>query len=97
MRPQLFAADHIIGVATLGVILSGFNEAAAIRCGSQVPVTGISAQPDGFNEAAAIRCGSQADICLIPSSSRGFNEAAAIRCGSQSKTFLAQFFLRMLQ
>ena len=34
MRPQLFAADHITASAFGIIYNAGFNEAAAIRCGS---------------------------------------------------------------
>ncbi len=59
-RPQLFAADHHrAGDASRARGAQGFNEAAAIRCGSQDTVDDEFAINNRFNEAAAIRCGSQ--------------------------------------
>ncbi len=59
MRPQLFAADHRLLQSSGGGAIKGFNEAAALRCGSPVSAASRRLHPARFNEAAALRCGSQ--------------------------------------
>ena len=83
MRPQLFAADHTDYHFGMLAWPEGFNEAAAIRCGSLAFSLLAALAAESFNEAAAIRCGSRGNLPprIIPT--HGFNEAAAIRCGSR--------------
>ena len=82
MRPQRFAADHHMNGKVDMSPTQGFNEAAAIRCGSLVVEDGT-----GLPNAASMRPQRfAADHLVFVWWSRrdylGFNEAAAIRCGS---------------
>src|SRR5581483_11161451 len=57
MRPQLFAAENDTGVRRLSVLETGFNEAAALRCGKFAKRNPKARCYSRFNEAAALRCG----------------------------------------